>query len=709
MEKISPHAETEDERAGAQETFVPATVTAELLGITARAVRKRILAEGWDHRYVSARESRGKRLEIALTALPGVVQVRALQRAASNVQGPTSEVQEPKAGSGYETASPRDRAEADRRLALLTGWRQFVGTTGPQDHGPRGRTEATREFVRIQREAGQCVSKASLYAWAAAHQAQGPAGLVPRYSGGRSTSLAGADKALFLSVWGDQAQPKAATSYRAFLIVRARQASPGPAPTLHAVRYMLGHLSAEEKAALRMGAKAYRNVGPFIERDYETILPLEWFCMDHSPLDVICLDQQGRRCRPYITALQDLRTRRVVIVLSTQPNQDVVLYCLGKAILLWGIPDHLYVDNGKDFRARSVTGGRGKVFRLGLDEGRCRSLCDQLGVQAHFADPFNARAKPIERWFGTLEENVGKFFDTYCGRSTEMKPERLKEVLSAGKLPTFAEVERVITGWIETDYHERAHAGQGMNGRSPNQVWAELIGQVQVRRATREQLRYFLMRSPTVTVRRNQVSLLGRRYTPAVENLDCLYGWEGKEARARYDPQDASRVFLVDADDSPIGWLVEKTLLGFGAVPSAAIAEAKRQQARHRAQGRAVQAEQRAARNEPDGLKRVLRDHYANALPTDAHGTARPPAPPGRPGVPQILPVSTGARESARLVAHPPTEDARLHAVRARIQDEEPGSLEPRAARVRKPNAADLSDQVLEERYAARAARVTGD
>ncbi|MBI4240813.1 MAG: Mu transposase C-terminal domain-containing protein [Candidatus Rokubacteria bacterium] len=682
------------------ETFIPATVVAELMGISRRGAAKRCMAEGWEHRYVSG-EGGGRRLEVGVASLPPEVQVRAAARLESTVRGPRSEATDvAPAGTEYERASAKDRAEADRRLALLTAWGQFVGQSQEPRVESRDRTERTREFVRVSREQGQRVSKASLYAWDAAYRARGLDGLLPRYRGGRDTTLSEDDRRLFLACWGNEARPKVTRAYRDLLIIRAERRLPGPPPTLHAIRYMLAQLTDEERDALRKGDAAYAQAHlPFMERDFD-IAPLEWFCMDDRQFDVITISRvTGKPHRPYVCAGEDLGTRRVVVSVGDRPCQDSTLATSAKALAAWGVFANLYADNGKNYKAKSVTGKWGKPFTRGLNEGRCRSLCDQLGITPHFAIKFNARAKPVERFFATVAENLDKIFSGYTGRSTDQKPEGLREEISAGRLATDDEFERVLTGWIEAEYHQTMpHHGEGMKGRTPNQAWAEGIGQVQVRKPTREQLKFWLCRAPVATVRNGRIKLFGnRRYHPAMENLDCLHGWDGREVVARYDPQDVTRLFVTDLEDNPIGWLIEKSLLGFGEVSGRRVDEARARQRRANALKRAHREEVRAGQNEPDMLKRIVREHYARQAATDEQGNPTPTPPPGKPKIVELMPASEGARASARLVATPPAEDARLHAVRARIAEEEAESIAPGAGRrERKPSRAELSDEAIE-------------
>ncbi len=686
--------------------FIPATVVAELLGIHRVNVQRRCLAEDWEHRYTGG-ENGGRRLEIALAALPPDVQIRALAR--MNVGGSGSEVQRPegpKAGTEYERASVTERAEADRRLGLLTAWREFIAIAETS----RQRTRYTLKFIRLSREQGQRVSKASLYAWAAAYRARGLDGLLPAYRGGRPAGLSGEDKALFLSLWSGDRDYKVAPAYRSFLIVRAHQGLPGPAPTLQAIRYMLSRLTEQERDLLRKGKAAYEQAHlPFLERDYQ-VDPLEWLCLDDRQFDVITISRlTGKLHRPYVCAGEDLGTRRGVVTVVDHPCQDGTLATVGKAMATWGVPRNLYVDNGKNYKAKSVTGTWSKGRPRGLNENQCRSLCDQAGIVPHFAIKQRARSKPVERLFATIAENLDKILPAYCGRSTEHKPEELKADLDAGRIITDDEFERVLTGWLEAEYHQNMpHHGEGMNGRTPNQAWAEKIGQATVRTATREQLAFWGMRAPKVrgrwpVVRNGRVVLLGRRYHAALENPDCLHGQDGREVIGRIFPWDVRYAFLTDLEDRPIGWCVEKGLLGFGEVEGRRVDEARARQRRANALRRAHREELTAARAEPDMLKRVVREHYARQAQTDERGRPVPTPPPGKPRVVEMIPMPPGAKESARLVAQgPPSADARQVGREAVAQDQEALDLilgdgaRPRAAILAPPAGKSEYDEALD-------------
>ena len=332
---------------------------------------------------------------------------------------------------------------------------------------------------------------------------------------------------------------------------------------------------------------------------------------------------------------------------------------LAKAILAWGSPANLYIDNGKDFRAAAVTGGKKKRVSFALDTGRCRSLCEKLNITAVFATNYNAQAKPVERWHKTIEQNLAVLFESYVGNRPDRKPEALQDALKAGEIPTFRDVERVVTGWIEGVYHETGHAG--LHGRTPNAVWAERIGQVQVVQRTIEEVKYLLLKTPKpITVSRYLIRLFGRSYEAAAETPDCLLGYHNQLVWPHVDPRDITRVFLTLQDDTPIGWVVEKRLAAVGPAGEDVIAASRREQKKVRQALRTQLVDVAAGILEPDRVVRKARE-FQDRLAGRAAVGSLPPAAMTRPKLVQ-LPLADATRAAAALVATPPARPVQREA-----------------------------------------------
>jgi putative transposase len=101
-------------------------------------------------------------------------------------------------------------------------------------------------------------------------------------------------------------------------------------------------------------------------------------------------------------------------------------------------------------------------------------LLSRLGITPMFALPYNARAKPVERFFLTMEDQFGTRWPSYCGRKHD--PETLKALLARYErgerdlLPTAEQWKEAFVLWLE-GYHGEAHPE--VKGRTRAQVWEE--------------------------------------------------------------------------------------------------------------------------------------------------------------------------------------------------------------------------------------------
>ncbi|MDO8632533.1 MAG: DDE-type integrase/transposase/recombinase [Phycisphaerales bacterium] len=272
-------------------------------------------------------------------------------------------------------------------------------------------------------------------------------------------------------------------------------------------------------ALCRLGRDAWnRRYMPFMELDYTLIEPGDLFVCDHTQCD-FWVEHHGEQMRPWLTAIQDGRSRCIVgWHLGVAPHQDTILSAM-RGAFRWAVPEHLRIDNGKDFTSKLLTGvtkhERDALRReLGGDwrrvlernsklaecvDPRFKGVVHELGIELIYARPYAAWSKgTIERFFGTFEDQCGKTFATYCGNSTMTRPECLETIRRGytkeqkrslrkryGKdwkrvavlrlvdkiaVPTLQEAREVVGEWIEV-YHRKQHLGDGMEGRSPLAVW----------------------------------------------------------------------------------------------------------------------------------------------------------------------------------------------------------------------------------------------
>ncbi len=196
---------------------------------------------------------------------------------------------------------------------------------------------------------------------------------------------------------------------------------------------------------------------PHVEIDYTRIQPGEMYVADHTLAD-FWVAYNGTQVRPWLTAIQDLRTRCVVgWHLGPAPHQDAVLAAARMAFCDWAIPGVMRIDNGKDFTSKRITGFSKRqhdrlrrvygghwqrIVRRGehlveCTDSRWLGIAGELGIELIYAIPYSPWSKgTLERWFRTFHERCGKTFATYCGNSPVTRRSRR---LASGRSPEHLE------------------------------------------------------------------------------------------------------------------------------------------------------------------------------------------------------------------------------------------------------------------------------
>lgn len=109
---------------------------------------------------------------------------------------------------------------------------------------------------------------------------------------------------------------------------------------------------------------------------------------------------------------------------------------------------YLYVDNGREYLTADI-GGLGHRTKARRVEIKLPTpILQRLGITMVNALPRNGRAKIIEREFRNFTF-LSQLFDTYCGSNVVTKPDKLKQILRAGRIPTDGQLYQVVEDMIE--------------------------------------------------------------------------------------------------------------------------------------------------------------------------------------------------------------------------------------------------------------------
>lgn len=302
----------------------------------------------------------------------------------------------------------------------------------------------------------------------------------------------------------------------------------------------------------REGEKAYRDrCAPYIRRVYDDMESNEYWVADTHTLDVISNDEDGRQHRMYLVAFFDARSGIFTgCYLADQPGSQPTLTALRKGIQKYGIPQYIYVDNGREFLTHDVGGLGHRARKKHLDEFSPPPVFQRLGITMVNAQVRNARAKIIERRFRDVKDHLSRLFPTYTGGNVVERPEQLKYNLKAGKIIADTELTVIVETVLEHYFNRQPYGGAVARdrGKSRAQVYQENLHTKRV--ASEDDLNLLMMRSSRVqTVGRRGVHLTigGVRFD--YWNDELVQMMFGQKVYFRYDPEALGEVRVYNLED----------------------------------------------------------------------------------------------------------------------------------------------------------------
>ena len=338
----------------------------------------------------------------------------------------------------------------------------------------------------------------------------------------------------------------APSAYSCWVTTRGRFSEAGefPAPSTFVYQLRL-RMPADAIYLARHGEGAWnRRYGQYIERDYSNIVCGEVWVSDHAQVDVAVADEDGKPFFPWITAWRDMKSGKWLgwLIHREPPNSDHVFQSFYYACRDFGIPRHIYIDNGKDYRARDFAGGRTKSGRLRVDERAVRSVCAVLDISVHFALPYNAQAKNIERDFLRQKETFSKHMPGYRGGHSKERPEALSGEIRRGKILGSADFAQLLSAHLFYNLNRAPSRGKALRGLCPDELWEREARNAFV---SPESLVILCMRvSGSRAIGRNGVKDSRSKETYFAE---WMLGQKGRRVYLRRDPSDMEAAWAFDA------------------------------------------------------------------------------------------------------------------------------------------------------------------
>ena len=421
--------------------------------------------------------------------------------------------------------------EASRRAELL--W-QFEDMALPEGMG-----KAEAALIFAQRHD---IARATLYNWRRMAQhlprEQWPYALVPQRRPGncgtrRKSEIDPQIWHFIRQSWLTQSQPALQPIYRRAAEMAASRGV--PIPSCKTVARRLAELPRPVKVLAREGHEALDAMYPPQRRDYTSLNVHQIWNADGRMADVHVRWPDGSVSRPIVVAWLELRTRTVLgYAIGQSESAHLVRQALAASLKRSrAIPRQAYLDNGRAFASKELTGGQDTRYRFKVTPDEMQGTLTLMGTQVIWAKPYNGKAKPIESFWRTLAEAEKRpeFVGAYCGNKPDNRPEE-HDMRNAVDLALY---ESVLREEIEA-YHARAHRGDGMQGRAPQQVYEALMADAVVQRPTAAQIRRCTQAMQQVTINRSgEVSILDNRY-----GSDESAALPRGTYTACYDPNDAT-------------------------------------------------------------------------------------------------------------------------------------------------------------------------
>lgn len=262
---------------------------------------------------------------------------------------------------------------------------------------------------------------------------------------------------------------------------------------------------------LREGDHAVMQYYPSMRRTVAEIEALEWINGDGYQHNVFVRWHNGEIVRPKTWIWQDIRTRKILAYrVDLSENSDTIRLSLMDLIWKYGIPKKCTIDNTRAAANKWMTGGVKNRYRFRVKEDDVTGIIPMLGIELLWTSvqfgKGHGQAKPIERAFshGGLGELVDKhpsLAGFYAGENVYNKPDNYNGGKDGVDYDTFIlAIEDGIRTFNEREGRQ-TEICQGIYSFS--QVFERDYKQAHIRKASAEQMRFLMLMSEAVTLRKD--------------------------------------------------------------------------------------------------------------------------------------------------------------------------------------------------------------
>lgn len=512
--------------------WVDIKILADALGFKTETLRRGCASEKYVCRF--KKSGKYKNYEIAISSLPSAYlkKYNNFINKQNNCLQLNSEV--------YDNAQEWQRKQADKYLQLIT-------LTGGMSYNE------TVEFLKSWNSAhpDKKVCYTSLYYAKQKYEESGVAGLLSKKGQGNKHRIIPDDYyEYYKSLYLREGAPSAFFCWQATLGYAKDKDNIDilKFPSYKTFERLLKSRIPEQAIYMaRFGNAAWnKKYGGYIDRDYSNITCNEVWVSDHAQIDVACFDPDGKVVFPWVTVWRDYKSGKWLgwVLQTKNPNSDFIFQSFYYAAQKFGLPKDVIIDNGKDYRSKDFAGGRSN-FKVDISKGQTSAMLKELNVNVHFALPYNAQTKPVERDFLKIKELLSKHCVGYRGGNVVERPEKLANEIKAGKIMQFEDFKKIFDDFILNVLNKKPSNGKNLNGSCPDELfykeYAEKIT------PSRDALKLFCMRtSRNFTIGRNGIQdrQLGITYW-----ADWMIARTGLKIYLRRDVQDYKDAWAFKADN----------------------------------------------------------------------------------------------------------------------------------------------------------------
>lgn len=272
--------------------------------------------------------------------------------------------------------------------------------------------------------------------------------------------------------------------------------------------------------------------------------------------------------KPHLAAWVDMRSRVIMgDVMCKDANSDILKQSLLKMIYSepGGVPEYLYIDNGKDYTAKTMT-GRDRNDRSGMSfDNETMGFYKSIGIKDdHRALPYEPWSKgQIERFFRTVCNKFTRWMKSYTGTLTGSKTsdkvdKDIKRMLERGELLTLEEFYEKWHEWLTTVYMHTEHSGLKKMGETYKKPYDCFMNEDRYFKAAppKSYATMLMMKSENVLVRNIGITKWGYEY-----RSDELCDYIGRKVDIKYDPDDMAVLYVFDQKGKKIKEKVGNTPL----------------------------------------------------------------------------------------------------------------------------------------------------